>query len=211
MRVLATLPAYGPSGELLFWYPLGELGNNGFTEDKAGVTARENAIATPIYVFPLKVDYTTVDAYFSFNNSRHAAIVGPPPPISKGSPLGVRIIVRVNYTPLAFTKEAAEMMEYMMRKNGPAVDGTPIIRTLGDLEILEKSMMISMESKPLWDDGTAGVFAIAPVISDPTNGAVADDAFLLMSTIDGKSLLWEEIFNLQFNCLKKTTQWCKAE
>jgi hypothetical protein len=210
VRVLATLPAYGPNGEIQFWYPLGELPYDGFTQDKMGVITRETAMANAIYVFPLKVDYGAGEV--SFNNSRQAALIGPSQgyyPETKGNPAAPRIIVRVNYTPKAYTKEAYKTMEYMMLKNGVTLDKTPVICTFDDIQMLWKEEMITLESRPLWEDPTKiAMFAITPVIADPTKGAVAKDAFLLMSTLDGTPLPSETMFVTQFKCLQERGSWC---
>lgn len=207
VRVIATFPAYGPSEEVLFWYPLGRLNDDGFTPDKLGVIARELALATPMYVFPLN----TADGFTSQGNVRHAALLGPPEkyPWGQSFTLFARRIVEVRYTPKAFDKESAEMMQYMHEKNGAGVDGMPIIRSITDLEMLAKHEIIEYGTKSLWDDpANAGTFAIAPVIDDPTGGVIAPDAFLIMPTVDGKPLPTEQMFATQFGCLKKSGYWC---
>src|SRR5262245_7794897 len=90
VRVLATLPAYGADGEMLFWTPLGELRDEGFTDDGAGFMAREIANTFPIYVFP---SATITNDIFSFTNSRQAAIINERQTAfyDKGNPLGLRL------------------------------------------------------------------------------------------------------------------------
>jgi hypothetical protein len=211
VRVLATLPGYGPKGEMMYWFPLGELNYNGFTEDKNGVIARENAVASPIYFFPMKVD--NANNVFSYNNVRQAALFTPATTYYDDSPgysTGLRLIVKVDYTAAAHHPKFAGMMKYLMQKNGEAVDGMPIIKTIDDLEMLKAEELVSFETKALWDDSTLnGAFAIAPVIFDPTGGAIARDAFLLMPTHDGQPMPSELIFATQFGCLQKTGTWCK--
>jgi len=211
VRVIATFPAYGPSEEIMFWYPLGELNDEGFTDDKAGVLAREAALATPIYVFP--TDQTNQAGFASFSNMRHAAVIGPTEtfyPMFSANELFVRRIVEVRYTAKAFDKESQDMMKFMMAKNGAGVDGLPIIRGMNDLLTLAKHEMIETSTKSLWEnpDGR-GMYALAPVIFDPRGGAIAADAFLLMSTLDGKPVPAEQIFATEFGCLKKSGDWCK--
>ena len=121
------------------------------------------------------------------------------------NPLGLREIFVVNYTEKAFGKDGFEMMEYFAKKNGMSINNTPIIRTMEDLSFLMKYEMI--EAYALKYNG--GTYAIDPEIMDPSNGAIASDAYLWMATVDGKWLAGEDMFVRQFNCLKKTGNWCK--
>jgi hypothetical protein len=208
VRVIATLPAYGPSEEILFWYPLGRLNDRGFTGDKLGVIARETALGTPLYVFPMRSDAE----FASFTDMRQSALFGPSETYySDREPIKLlaRRIVEVRYTEKAFDKESFEMMQYMLGKNGAGVDGLPIIRSMADLSTLAKHEMVSFGTKSLWEDPTLrSEFAITPAIADPTGGAIAQDAFLLMPTVDGKPLPAEQFFATQFGCLKKAGYWC---
>lgn len=216
VRVLVTLPAYGPYEEMLYWYPLGEINDNGFTGDKMGVVAREAALATPIYIFPLKVNSASTGDTLSFNSMRQAALFGSSdsyyPEFTKDT-LFVRRIVEVQYTDKAFDKESQEMIGFMLGKNGAAVDGLPIIRGMDDLNILSKHGLVSIGTKSLWENPAeqTGTFALAPVIVDPTGGVIAPDAFLAMPSLTGQPLPSEEMFATEFGCLKKSGYWCKQQ
>lgn len=199
VRITVTVPAYDQTGEMLFWYPLGELQEYAMTDE-----LRELAARFPIYVFPNSkvVDYRTfastrqaalMDNSFSVNDTKDA------------NPLGIRQIILVNYTEKAFSKEGYEMMEFFMKKNGAAADDTPIIRSIEDMELLAKHEMISTDSLKT----IGGRYAINPIIFDPTNGVIAKDAFIWMATKDDRWLLGEDNFVFQFGCLKKTGNWCK--
>jgi hypothetical protein len=71
VRVVATIPGYNENGEIVFWYPLGEIQSTGFTRDKIGVQARDLASHFPIYVFP---DTSVID-FRTFANTRQAALL----------------------------------------------------------------------------------------------------------------------------------------
>jgi hypothetical protein len=203
VRVVATIPGYNENGDIVFWYPLGEILASGFTHDKAGLQARELASRFPIYVFP---DTNVVD-FRTFANTRQASLLDNT--WSQGdrnmNPLGLREIFVVNYSEKAFGKDGFEMMEYFAKKNGLSINNTPIIRTMEDLNFLMKYEMV--EASALKYNG--GHYAIDPEIMDPTNWVIAPDAYLWMSSVDGKSLPSEEMFVRQFNCLQKTGNWCK--
>src|SRR5882757_4935691 len=52
IRVVATRPAYGRNGETLYWNFYGEFYKDSYTDDAAGQTAYEAALAYQIYMFP---------------------------------------------------------------------------------------------------------------------------------------------------------------
>lgn len=202
VRVIATIPAYNQYGEILFWYPLGEIEESGFTADKAGIELREMAMMFPLYVFP----HSKIVDYRTFANNRQAALMDNTWSMISGqqNPLGIRKLVIVKFTEKAFTKDGFEMMGYMAEKNGLAADDTPILRTLEDLDMMMKTQLISMAAmKDPW------TFAIAPALFEPTNGVIAPDAFLWFATNDGNPLPTERMFEFQFGCLQKTGNWCK--
>jgi hypothetical protein len=205
VRVTATIPAYDQNGNMLFWYPLGELQEYGFTPDKSGMRARETAQRFPIYIFPKR---TIVD-FRTFADTRQAALMDNRWAEENGqkdrNPLGLRLVVVVNYTSKAFQKEGFEMMQYLMKKNGAAADHTPIIRSTDDLTMLLKDGLV--ETMPM-KEFTAR-YTLGPTIDDPTRGAIAPDAFLWMATNEDRHLPAEDAFVWQFHCLQKTGNWCQ--
>jgi hypothetical protein len=211
VRVIVTLPAYTESGQIVFWYPLGELNESGFTLDtKEGSMALEAARLSPIYIFP-DVKYAE---FYSFGYTRQAPVIIDPMPMfgqdRENNKLGIRQMVVVNYTEKARDKEGLEMMEYFGKKNGFATDDTPIIKSMEDLQYLLKMEFITADPLNMTDGkGLTGSFAISPTISDPTNGVIATDAYIWMSMKDGKPLAAEEMFSWHFGCLQKVGQWCQ--
>jgi hypothetical protein len=206
VRILATLPAYDSNGAVLFFSPLGEINEKGFTEDTLGSNLREMADNYPIYVFPQDNGYE-----FSFGKTRQASLMESTMfnPNVGGYSVGVRSIVMVNYSKRAFGDEGTEMMEYMLKKNGVSLDGTPLIKSFEDLLILEKYELVTLTKRALWDDpNLSGKYAISPIIYEPVKGVIAPDAFLIMATRKGEPLPGELIFVEQFNCLRKSGNWC---
>lgn len=204
IRVIATIPAYDQNGDIVFWYPLGEIPEYGFTEDKNGFDAREMARNFPIYIFP----HSKIQDSRLFTNTRQAALMDNSWSIVTSQDmnfLGFREILFVTFTEKAFTEEGAEMMNYMEKKNGLGADDTPILKTIDDLRTMMKYELIV--ASPIKRIG--GAYAVAPMIADPTNGAIAKDAFLWFATKDGTPLPTEHMFALQFDCLQKTGNWCK--
>jgi hypothetical protein len=203
IRVIATLPAYDQNGGMIFWYPLGDVAYDGFTLDEAGWKAQQIADLYPLYVFP----DSRLQDFRIFNTTRQAALMDNRwDAISeKGqNPLGLRQVMNVKFTPKAYTKEGLEMMSYMSEKNGLASDDTPILRSMDDLNMMMKYELITMSANKMFP-----AYAIAPMIYDPTNWVIANDAFLLFATKDGSPLPTETMFYSHFGCLQKTGYWCK--
>ena len=109
VRVIATAPAYDQNGDMLFWFPLGELRDLAMNDDQQGERLREMAMRSPIYIFP---DSTIVE-FRTFANNRQAALMDNSWAMTGGkdaNPLGLRMVYIVNYTEKAFEKENFEMM-----------------------------------------------------------------------------------------------------
>jgi hypothetical protein len=206
-----TVPAYDQNGQVTFWYPLGELTNVGFTDDKVGFMARETARNFPIYIFPdLKyVNYNTIAG------TRQAPLMdnswnGIYP--SNLNLLGIREVFLVNYTEKAYSKEGITMREYMGKKNGLATDDMPLIKYKEDINLLLNDGFIILGTPSENASGPArGHFAISPRITNPTKGVIARDAFLWMSSRDDVPLASERIFMDQFKCLQLKGIWCPNE
>ena len=208
VRVIVTVPSYDKNGAVSYWYPLGELTNAGFLDSEVGIMARETAKFFPMYVFPDEkyINYNTIVG------TRQAPIIdnswpGTGPGIV--NPLGIRELFLVNYTPMAHSKEGAKMMDYMAEKNGRGTDSMPIVNTVADIQMLYSEGYITLKGPGEGPD--RGHFAIAPVIADPTNGVIAKDAFLYMSTRTGYPLDREMIFVDQFGCLQKLHTFCTKD
>jgi len=207
VRVIVTVPNYTESDKLSYWYPLGELTYSGFMPDKRGILAQEIAKRFPMYIFPdLKyVYYNTIVA------TRQAPIIDNTYSWTMGirdpNPLGLREVFLVYYTEKCHTPEGAKIMEYMAQKNGVGTDKMPIINSPADIKMLNDEGYVILDTQ---SDGPArGHYAIAPVIADPSNGVIAKDAFLFMSSRDGAPLAAEMVFVDQFRCLQLKGVWCQ--
>ena len=192
VRVLITMPAYDQNGETLFWSPLGQITSSGFTNDAAGFAAMEIAKRYPIYVFP---DITSSKT--EFGNMRQSVIIDDTwATINPDeNPLGLRAIVRVNYTSKAFTKSGQAILNEFIAKNGMALDGGPIIKSVSDIQTLLRYELITTTF--------TGSYAISPIIRNVDQGAIARDAFLSFVTRNGKPLPTEDIFVKKFNCYQQ--------
>ncbi|HTE20284.1 MAG TPA: hypothetical protein VK689_18110, partial [Armatimonadota bacterium] len=118
-----------------------------------------------------------------------------------GNPLGLWIHVWVNYTDRAFnTLDGQRELSDLARRNGRALDGTPILRTQSDIDRLFSRGLITKLVRPLNDPLR---YAICPVIKDPEDGGIAPDQFLAITRrADGTPV--EPFFLRNFLSLQQT-------
>ncbi len=201
VRALLTLPAYNHSGSPVFWTVMGDFHHDGFTKNAAGQRARQIADNMIEYVFPTK-DGNPV----GLGNMRQSVILDMRNGYFSNNPLGLWLHVWISYTPRAFnTAEGRKMLADLQKKNGLALDGTPIIKTLSELDnLLSKGLAAKRLRNP---DGSEGAsYGICPVIKDPTDGGIATDQFLAYTRkADGSPL--EPFFVRHFDSLRFTGDW----
>jgi hypothetical protein len=201
VRALLTLPAYNHSGSPVYWTVMGELFNDGFTNDAAGRRARQIADTSIEYVFPTK-DGNQI----GLGNLRQSVMLDMRNGYFSNNPLGLWTHVWISYTTKAFnTSDGKKMLADLQKKNGLALDGTPIIRTLSELDNLYSKGFIAKRLRK--SDGSEGaVYSICPVVKDPTGGAIAPDQFLAYTRkADGTPL--EPFFVTNFQSLQTTWRW----
>ena len=209
VRVLITMPAYDQLGRMIFWLPLGNLQDSGFAPSQIGQNARQMAGQFPMYAFASPhaagVDW--------INGLRQAPVIDTlgtsGSPIN--NPLSLRIVYLVSYTDKALnTDEGIAMMKYFGDKNGWAADNTAILKTVSDIRDVEKGGFVTVTLlAPSPSLSSTFGYTIAPVFTNPTNGAIRPDAFLWMTLKDGQPLAGEASFSLYFTCLRNTGGYCQ--
>jgi hypothetical protein len=203
VRALRINPAYNHSGAITYWTVLGDLFVDSFTNDAAGQRGRQIADNMLLYVFP-----TRTGNPIGLGNNRQADIVDMRNGYFSNNPLGLWLHVWVSYTDRAFnTADGQKALGDLAKKNGLALDGTPIIKTLSDLDnLLSKGFAAKRFRNPNGSEGP--MYGICPVIKDPTNGGIALDNVLgVVLKADGTPL--EPAFVLNFNSLKNTGNWAR--
>ena len=96
-------------------------------------------------------------------------------------------------------------MADLERRNGRSLDGTPIIKTLSELEnLFSKGLAAKRFRNPNGSEGT--MYGICPVVKDPRRGGIAPDQFLAYTRKpDGTPL--EPDFVRQFDSLRFFGDW----
>jgi len=202
VRPLRQNPAYDQSGKIVYWSVMGDLFVAGFTNNAAGTRARQIADNAALYVFPRRdqPDPITLGA------NRQADIADMRNGYFSNNPLGLWIHIWVSYTDRAFnTNEGRRTLADLERRNGKSADGTPIIKTLSELNnLFDKGLAIKRFRNPNGSEGP--MYGICPVIKDPTDGGIAPDASLsYVRNPDGSPL--EPYFLNNFLSLQSTGDW----
>jgi hypothetical protein len=164
----------------------------------ADVNDRLFDFVDPLYVFP-----TRTGNPIGPGNNRQADIVDLSGGYFSNDSLGLWIHIWINYTDRAFsTRDGQKMLADLQRKNGIALDGTPIIKTLSELNnLLSKNFAAKRLRNP--DGSEDPMYGICPVIEDPTDGGIAPgDTLNYVRKPDGTPL--EPEFLRQFNSLQTT-------
>lgn len=203
VRALRLNPAYNHSGALTYWTVMGDIFVDGFTNDAAGQRARQIADNMILYVFP-----TRTGNPIGLGNNRQADIVDMRNGYFSNNPLGLWLHVWVSYTDRAFnTSDGKKALADLQKKNGLALDGTPIIKTLSDLDnLLSKGFAAKRFRNPNGSEGT--MYGICPVVKDPRNGGIAfDNVLTVVRNADGSPL--EPFFVTNFNALQTTGDWAR--
>ena len=202
VRATLTLTAYNQSGAPQFWTVMGDVNASGFTANSAGRNAKAIADSMPLYVFPRRDQPNPV----TLGANRQSDIADMRNGYFSNNPLGLWLHVWISYTDRAFnTTDGRKALDDLSRRNGLSLDGTPIIKTLSELENLLSKGYAQKTFRN--QDGSQGpMYGICPVIKDPTNGGIAPDAFLAdVRRADGTPL--EPQFSRNFVSLQTTGRW----
>ena len=198
VRITRTFIGYGASGGTIFFTVHGGNGYDLFTKDAAGQKAQGIADSFAEYIFPQRGTNpvgigNTRQSFVHQNNGGY---------VSK-NPLGLWIHVWISYTDKAFgTKDGQKELADLMRKNGPSLDGTPILKTTSEIDNLYRKGYVT---KVTTQD--ASRYAICPEILDPRDGGIAPDATTALVLRKADGTLLEPALVDAFNSLQKTGDW----
>ncbi len=105
--------------------------------------------------------------------------------------------------PVAFNTTAGRReLRDLAERNGRGLDGTPIIKTPSEVEDLTDEGFVTQTKRP---SSEVGRYFICPGYKDPSDGAIAQDAFLAtVRRSDGTPLPAERGFVADFESLRMT-------
>ena len=168
VRVISTSSGYGASGNMNFFSVMAGFGPDGFTNDAAGRNAKGIADKFIEFIFPSQ----GADP-IGLGNARQSVVQDTSNGYFGKNPLGLWLHAWINFTPSAFnTKDGQKALADLAKKNGLAKDGTPIIKTLSDINNLLSKGFVTKQTR---NDGLR--YAVCPLIANPRDGGIAPDAF----------------------------------
>ncbi len=141
-------------------------------------------------------------------NNRQADMVDLSGGYFSNNPLGIWKHVWVTYTPAAFSSAGGKKaLADLAKKNGLALDGTPVITSVSDIASLTSKGYLAQNLRPTTQEGR---YFICPVFKDPRGGAITPDAFLAnVRRADGSPLPAEQQFATDFTALQTTGDYAK--
>ena len=197
VRITAVLPAYNQNGEPIYWNLYGEFFKHSFRSDPAGASAQTAAEYFPMYIFP---------SDFVRNRQRQASVIDLKDTYFEKNPLGLSVQVEVKYTARANTDDGQKELSILAQRNGLSLDGTPLIKTVEEIQDLTRKGLVAQSIKGLDNPSSVTSYVVGKVIEKPEAGAIAPDAFLItVQSADGERFHADTPFIVKFNCLKDST------
>jgi hypothetical protein len=193
VRILDQSAAYDHSGHRIFFSVTGLPSLSSFTNNSAGQHALQIAETYNVYEFP-----RAGNPQFGVFPKRQDLIADLRNGYFSNDPLGIWRINLVRFTAAALNTPAGQAALADLRgRNGVDVDGTPIVKTLDEVQSLAQNGYVTIETPPMSGSGFRWFFC--PVIEDPRDGAIAPDAFLTVTQNSDAPA-----FVALFNCLQRT-------
>jgi hypothetical protein len=196
VRITGVFPAYDRNGGIIYWNLYGELYKHSFRSGEAGDHALTQAEYYPMFIFP---------SDFVRNKLRQASVIDLKDGYFEKNPLGLSVQVEVRFTSRTNADDGQRELAALALRNGLSLDGTPIIKTVEEIQDLTRKGLITQTIKGL-DNPSATSYVVGKVIRRPEAGAIAPDAFLItIQQPNGERFHADTAFLEQFNCLKDST------
>jgi hypothetical protein len=199
VRALRTTGGWTDNGSPIYFAVMGGLSANSFTNNSAGRDAKEIADRSAEFIFP-KMGTNPV----GLGAPRQPFMLDRSGGYFSNNPLGLWIHVFVNFTGEAFkTRGGIRALSDLGRRNGYALDGTPVIRTKSEIMNLYQNGYVTLDQLP---QSSPICYAVCPAIKDPTDGGIALDQFL--STVRyPNGAAFDPIIEQSFESLRLTGRW----
>lgn len=204
VRILQTNPTFDNSGHVFFWVSGGVFTEAAFTKDAAGQKARQIADSFALFAFPSKT--APPGSVFP---KRQEDVAQMNNGYFSNDPLGLWLIASARFTPKATdTVAGKKALADLAQKNGLDLDGTPVVKTLSEIDDLVDAGYLAITTAPA--DGSQGPrWLVCPVIKDPRGDVIAPDAFTdVVTTASGAPLPASQPFLDAFHCLQSTGDFC---
>ena len=197
VRLTSLAGGHDDNGKPILFGILGTVQANAFTNDAAGQRARQIADQYVAYIFPRAGSNPLSPA-----SKRQDELI----PLNNGyfsnDPTNIWREAFVNYVPAALgTPAGKQVAQDLMSRNGPDADGTPMIRTLGDLQKAQQAGIVTVTRRA--DDGSQGApWFFCAVYKDPRGAIPPDTTLTVVHNLDGSTAATSKDIEELFNSLK---------
>ena len=181
IRITGLNGMHDDGGKANFFGILGTINVNAFTNNAAGVVARQIADKYIAYIFPKAGSNPLSPA-----SKREDELI----PLNNGyfsnDPLNIWREAFVNYVPGSMNSGAGKKLATdLIKRNGVDADGTPYLRTLNDIQDAMNAGIVTITKRA--DDGSQGSpWFFCAVFKDYTQGAItADSTLTFVHNLDG--------------------------
>ena len=211
IRVLETASAFDIDGNLNYFNVFAVLNVDAFLDNDAGFRARTIADSFRAIFFPKTPrlpngDPGPVSLGFAVETRRQDNAFETKDEYFCQNLLGFWVAHFAIYTREAFRPAGQRILREFAQRNGLDADGTPLLRTVREVDQLVALGLMEIRMNPL-TGGEGTRWLICPVIPDPREKAIRTDAFLGFATrANGTAVT--PAFPANFVCLQNTGNFC---
>jgi len=198
IRALEVRGGYDAAGCPVYFHRFGALGEEGFAPGPAGKQARAIAQEFRVFRFPSRKASVSTPTLI-----RQDPVFDTTPGSLGRNPLGLWQVTTVVFTEKVFRSQAVlAAMEEIRKRNGTDLDGTPLLKHLSEIQLLDREGYVRLAPGTL-QDSTSSSWMIGPLLEDPQRDGFADDAFLTLVTMDEGSPV-DPMIEQTFLCLAQS-------
>jgi hypothetical protein len=214
IRTLETAAAFDIDGNLNYFNVFAVLNVDAFLDNPAGVRARTIADSFRAIFFPktprlANGDPGPVSLGFAVETRRQDNAFETKDTYFCQNLLGFWVAQFAIFTKEAFKPAGKRILKTYSDRNGFDADGTPLLRSVKEVDELIAQGLIEIRMNPL-TGGEGTRWLICPVIQDPRQNAIRSDAFLGAATkTDGSAVT--PAFPQNFLCLQLNGNFCTCQ
>jgi len=195
IRALELRGGYDAAGCAVYFHQFGVLEADGFAPGPAGQKARAVAREFRVFGFPSRKASPSAPKLL-----RQDPVFDTTPGTLGRNPLGLWQRTSVVFTEKVFRSQAGlAAMEEIRKRNGTDLDGTPLLKHLSEIQLLEREGYVQLSPGALQESNSPS-WMIGPLLEDPQRDGFADDAFLALVTMDEGSPV-DPMIEQTFLCL----------
>lgn len=179
IRALEVRGGYDAAGCPVYFHRFGSLDAEGFVPGPAGQQARATAQEFRVFRFPSRKAEGSTPKLL-----RQDPVFDTTPGTLGRNPLGLWQVTTVVFTEKVFRSQAGlAAMEEIRKRNGTDLDGTPLLKHLSEIQVLEREGYVRL-SPGVPQDPKSPLWVIWPLLEDPQLDGFSDDAFLALVIMD---------------------------